>query len=194
MAAVDRWAEESGVDFSSDRLVVLNPHCRKAANLWPAERFTQLAERLLTQPGIKVAVSGGPIATPLCDEIAAPLGSRVLRADGKLSLLASFELFRRSACLVTGDTGPMHMTVAAGRPVVALFGPANPTWTGPYASDAVVFWTGMSCAPCYGRKCHLGYDPPACMTGIEVEPVYEATLRQCRRDDTTQQEPHRKSA
>ena len=39
----------------------------------------------------------------------------------------------RAEALVTGDTGPMHMAVAVGTPVVGLFfGPASPFDTGPY--------------------------------------------------------------
>jgi len=55
----------------------------------------------------------------------------------------------RASALVTGDTGPMHMAVAVGTPVVGLFfGPASPFDTGPYAADQVVIHTGAPCAPC----------------------------------------------
>src|SRR5262249_17604614 len=51
--------------------------------------------------------------------------------------------------LVTGDTGPMHMAVAVGTPVVGLFfGPASPFDTGPYAPDNVLLHATAPCAPC----------------------------------------------
>ena len=38
----------------------------------------------------------------------------------------------RSRLFVGCDTGPMHLAVASGIRVVAMFGPANPRRTGPY--------------------------------------------------------------
>ncbi|MGC3966624.1 MAG: glycosyltransferase family 9 protein [Pirellulales bacterium] len=36
--AVDAWLSAHRFNARSQQLVVLNPHCRKAANIWPAER------------------------------------------------------------------------------------------------------------------------------------------------------------
>ena len=40
----------------------------------------------------------------------------------------------RASALVTGDTGPMHMAVAVGTPVVGLYAATNPERSGPYFS------------------------------------------------------------
>lgn len=174
--AVDQWLARRGFDLLSDRLVILNPHCRKDANRWPAARFAELAGRLLNEAGVRVVLAGGRVASQLCDEIAAPHGSQVWRADGQFGLLGSAELFRRASAIVTGDTGPMHIAVATGTPVVALFGPANPLRTGPYASDAIVLNKQLECAPCYARRCPLKYDPPRCLDMISVDEVFAAVV------------------
>lgn len=172
VAAVDAWSAEHGFDAGGDRLVILHPHCRKEANRWPGERFTELAGRLLDECGARVALAGGAAAGPLCDQIAAALGGRAWRADGRLSLLASAELFRRARVVVTGDTGPMHIAAAVGTPVVALFGPADPRRTGPYAADAVVLARRLPCSPCFARRrCPLGHRVPPCLDEISVEHV-----------------------
>jgi ADP-heptose:LPS heptosyltransferase len=157
--------------------VVLNPHCRKEANIWPAERYAALAKRLLDVEGVRVAVTGGPVARELCDAIAGTQASRVWRADGRFSLLGSTELIRRAAVFVTGDTGPMHLAAAVDTKIVALFGPADPEKTGPYAADAVVLTKRLPCAPCFARHCPLGHDPPKCMTDITVDEAYAAVVR-----------------
>lgn len=174
--AVDAWLEREQVRIGYEPLVVLNPHCRKAANIWPAARFTALAEKLLAV-GARVVVTGGPIAKSLCDEIAGPLGSRLLRADGQLSLLGSAELIRRANVFVTGDTGPMHIAAAVGTPIVALFGPADPLRTGPYAADAIVLSKRLPCSPCFAWKCPLGHAEPPCMADISVDDVFNAVTR-----------------
>jgi lipopolysaccharide heptosyltransferase II len=176
-AAVDRWLADHYVVAGRDSLVVLNPHCRKEANMWPAECYAALAEKLIAA-GRKVVLTGGPVAKPLCDEISARTEGRVLRSDGQLSLLGSAELIRRSDLFVTGDTGPMHIAAAVGTPIIALFGPALPLKTGPYAADAIVINKHLPCAPCFARKCPLGHDVPKCMTDITVDEVFRiATQR-----------------
>lgn len=181
LAAVTAWLARHRVDPDRDRLVLLHPHCRKEANRWPASRFVELAGRLLERPNTRVGLIGGPSTRELCNEIAAPWGDRVLRADGAFSLLGTAELLARSSVLVTGDTGPMHLAAAMGTPIVALFGPANPVRTGPYAVDAIVLWKRLACAPCYARECPLGHNPPACMDQITVDEALSAVERQLAR-------------
>ncbi|MGC3966623.1 MAG: glycosyltransferase family 9 protein [Pirellulales bacterium] len=129
---------------------------------------------MLQRPGVRVVISGGPVARELCDEIAAPLGERVWRADGAFTLLGSAELIRRAHLFITGDTGPMHIAAAVGTPIVALFGPADPLKTGPYTTDAIVLTKRLPCAPCFAKQCPLGHRPAKCMTDISVDDVVAA--------------------
>jgi len=171
--AVDDWLRQHRFHVG-ERLVLLNPHCRKDANRWPVERFSALAGRLLDS-GLRVALVGGAVARDVCEAIAAPLGDRVWRADGQLGLLASGELIHRADAFVTGDTGPMHIAAAMETPIVALFGPANPVRTGPYSDCAQVIQRPLPCSPCYARdRCPLGHAVPPCMSGITVDEVFQA--------------------
>jgi heptosyltransferase-1 len=45
---------------------------------------------------------------------------------------------RNAACIVGGDTGPLHLAIALGTPAVALFGPTDPARNGPYRTDDIV--------------------------------------------------------
>lgn len=183
---VGQWLDRQGFDPQWQRLVILNPHCRKDANRWPSANYAALAARLLERDDLRVAVSGAGSTRELCDEIAAPLPPGALwRADGQFGLLGATELFTRADAIVTGDTGPMHLAVAAETPVVALFGPANSLRTGPYTGSAIVLDHHLECAPCFANKtCPLGFDPPRCLAEISVDEVYRAVLRQLaiRRD------------
>lgn len=190
-AAVAAWSARHGFDPTQDRLVVLNPHCRREANRWPASHFTDLARGLLGAPGVRVALAGGPVARSLCDEIAAPLGDRVWRADGEFSLLASALLFSKARAIVTGDTGPMHLAAAVSTPIVALFGASNPLRTGPYTNDCIALSERLACSPCLARRCPLRHDPPLCMAGLTPQRVLAAVLARLGLPATT---PLRKSA
>jgi heptosyltransferase-1 len=47
-------------------------------------------------------------------------------------------LLRNAACIVGGDTGPLHLAIALGTPAVAIFGPTDPVRNGPYLTDDIV--------------------------------------------------------
>ncbi|MDZ4781082.1 MAG: glycosyltransferase family 9 protein [Planctomycetia bacterium] len=191
---VDAWWKAQNIR-DRERLVLLNPHCRKDANRWPVERFTALARNLTNQPGVRVALVGGAVARDVCDAIAAPLGDRIARADGAMGLLASAELIRRADAFVTGDTGPMHIAAAVGTPIVALFGPANPLRTGPYTDRAKVIYKKLSCSPCYARdRCPLGHAVPACMAEISVGEVQSAVMAALAESATNPRDFLRRSA
>lgn len=192
VVAVDKWLGERGFDSRQHRLVVLNPHCRREANRWPAGHFTALARRLLALQGVRVALLGGAAARELCDEVAGPLARLLWRADGQFDLLGSADLLSRSSVLVTGDTGPMHLAAAAGTSIVALLGATDANRTGPYTANAVVLQSGLSCSPCLARHCPLGIDPPPCMEQIHVDRVFEVVCR--RLSELEAVKPQRKSA
>lgn len=100
---------------------------------WPAGRWTELARRLVGGRGARVVVAGGP------SDREAALAGEVLRATGGRAVDARGDDPRRLVWLLEGcdlvvapDTGPLHVAVAVGTPVVGLFGHTNPWRVGPY--------------------------------------------------------------
>ncbi|MCX7827409.1 MAG: glycosyltransferase family 9 protein, partial [Verrucomicrobiae bacterium] len=86
---------------------------------------------------------------------------------------------RRARLMISNDSGPMHLAVAVGTPVVALFGPTDPRLTGPYpvgGSSSIVLRATLDCSPCLKPQCK---DAPRleCMARIEVEQVVAAAER-----------------
>ena len=66
----------------------------------------------------------------------------------------------------------MHAAAAFRIKQVALFGPTDPEKTAPLNDKAVVVHPqGVSCAPCFKRKCPENFE---CMKAITVEEVYAA--------------------
>jgi ADP-heptose:LPS heptosyltransferase len=155
---------------NGQQLILLNFSARKPANQWGPERFAELARRI-RESGKTPILTGGPDDTALEEEIQSRIDFPVRSIVGKCSLLQLAAFMKHMDALVTGDTGPMHIAVSVGLPVVALFGPANPVRTGPYAPSATVLQQPRDCQPCYGKTCKFGHQPPPCLLDIEVEEV-----------------------
>jgi ADP-heptose:LPS heptosyltransferase len=162
---------EAGVP-AEQRVVALQPGASNAIRQWPPESFAALARRLQDDLGAWVLLLGGPDDSPLCERIGRQAGSRVVSAAGRTDLPALAGLLARSAALVTGDTGPMHLATAVGTPVVAMyFGPAYVWETGPYGTDHVAFQTRIACSPCHHAvRCLV----PVCRDDVTPEMVFWA--------------------
>lgn len=103
---------------------------------WPLASFQQLAMTLLERwPDTEIIITGTAAEQPLEREFieSLPLDYRknVTPMAGKTNLSGLINLIRTLDLLVTGDTGPLHIAVAAQTPTVSLFSTANPRYTGP---------------------------------------------------------------
>lgn len=158
------------------RWIAFQPGARWTNKRWPAENFAALAARLTAQdPSLRVVVLGGDADRPLGGQIAAAAPGRCLDLTGQLSLPGMVEWLRRCVMMVTNDTGPMHVAVALGRPVIGLFGPTEPTRTGPYGQVAHVLRAGLPCAPCMKATC-ANAEPLACLKALTVDLVARSVI------------------
>lgn len=151
----------------------LNIGASKPANLWPTERWAELATRLATRvPPSRIAVIGGPQDRARADEVLASSPAGLLDVVGRLSLKETAGLIEASELFIGCDTGPLHIAVAVGTRTVALFGAADPERTGPYRSPDSVVFEPASCSPCRQRECTA--ERHGCMLNIGVDRVLEA--------------------
>lgn len=150
-----------------DAYMVLNIGATKPANRWTQEGFTSLADALKKTYNISSVLTGGPEDTETAERISEITGPHVLNLVGRTTLDDLISVINNSICVVTCDTGPMHLAVALNKKVVALFGPSNPGRTGPFQGD--IIQKPLHCSPCNARKC----DDPVCMSSITHEDVLE---------------------
>ena len=115
--------------------VLLVPQAGWGAKQWPAARFGELA-LLFHRAGYQVLINQVSAADAIAAEVLAVSQTRARSVQTDLPRLMA--LTRRAALVIAGDTGPLHLAAALGRPVVALFGPTDPARTGPYGTRARV--------------------------------------------------------
>lgn len=164
--------ESHGLD--KRQVIAFNPGASHPVNRWGTAQFAALADRVSNELNAAVIIVGGGGDTPLAHDIDRLSGSHPLVLTGTTTLLQLGAVLEKSALLVSGDTGPMHMATAVRTPVIALFGAADPSRTGPTGSGHRVLQArDLACVPCRSRKCnnthHMG-----CMERITVDDVFEA--------------------
>jgi heptosyltransferase-1 len=111
--------------------VVLSPGGGWRSKCWPPERFGELCKKIFESLSLRCLINYGPGEEDLASQVRAASGDAApVLFNGELGVLMT--LLRSAVCVVGGDTGPLHLAVALGTPVVALFGPTDPARNGPY--------------------------------------------------------------
>jgi lipopolysaccharide heptosyltransferase I len=168
-SAHEREADDALRDMQSE-FAILNPGGGWPTKLWSTERFGALADELWTHHGLRSIVIYGPGESELANLVVSSSRSGRAKAQS-LSLKGLVALAKRAAVYVGGDTGPTHLAVAAGTPVVGLFGPTEWWRNGsPHQADICVERVDIGCrTDCHRRSCSVW----VCMD-IEVDRVLQA--------------------
>ncbi len=152
--------------------IVLHPGSGGSAMDWPAEGFAALADRIQEESGCKVVVTGNKNEAALVDRMIAHAQKTLIRFDGQLGIKEMLALLSQAQIMVANSTGPLHMAVAMGTPVVGLFCPlqaCSPLRWGPYhRQDSVLMPPVPPCTACDRRRCQQSN----CMELITVAQVF----------------------
>ncbi len=143
---------------------------------WPVEHYARAADYLIGKHNARVVVSVAPKERPISDEICRLADNKLINlADNPVSLGELKSLIAKASLVITNDTGPRHIAIALGRPVVTMFGPNDPQWTNSRHPLEVQIVTDEPCAPCQKPQCPDG--DAKCMRNIKVESVCAAAER-----------------
>lgn len=182
------WLEKHGFTTGAgEKLVVVHPGMGGSALNWPESHYLDLM-RLLIKDGRRILVTGGPGEGGLLDRIREQLGAHADKAmfyggpgTGPVDHLGG--LFSWGDLVIAPSTGPLHLAVALGKPVVSFYPPIRVQsalrW-GPYLRDesrASILFPEVYCGEdfkCRGSLCH--YFP--CMKTITVPQALEESRRQ----------------
>lgn len=154
--------------------VLLNPGAGWGAKRWPVERYAAVAQALIAR-GLRVMINIGPGEEFLAEPIVAATGGAAVALQCDLPLLIA--VTRRIALAIAGDTGPLHLACALGKPVVGIYGPTDPSRNGPYGTRYEVLRSPLSVRD-HSRRA----DPEAGLLTIEPDAVLCATDRLLRPD------------
>lgn len=163
--------------FGVDRYVVLSPTGGWRSKCWPPERYGALCQQIYSNLGLRCILNQGPGDEECIAAVKASSGDAApIACNSSLHQLMVF--LRHALCVVAGDTGPLHLAVALGTPVVALFGPTDPARNGPYRPerDSVkdIVLRSPHAVTTYKRK----DEPDSSLLELDVAAVFDAVRKQ----------------
>ncbi|MBU1087232.1 MAG: lipopolysaccharide heptosyltransferase II [Candidatus Omnitrophica bacterium] len=160
---------------AKDSFVVLNPGGNWLMKRWPVKYFSLLADWLIQKKKIKVVIAGAKGDRVLAQQIVNKVKSKLFVITGLTTLHQLAAIMVKSRCVVTADSGPMHIAVAAGANTLAIFGPTAPELTGPIGqSNAIILRHSLGCkVPCYKSDCESNF----CMEKVTPQMVYDELIK-----------------
>lgn len=173
--AVSALLGQYGIN-ASQTLIGFQVAASTCSRMWFPDKFVDLGRRIVADfPDSRIVITGSPGESAYADEIARAIGPAAIVAAGKLKLNLVPVLVSRLRLLVTGDTGIMHLAIAVGTPVVALFGAVDARRSGPCydVEKHAVIQKFRTCTPCVGKRCTF----QICMDNISVDDVFPAVAR-----------------
>lgn len=143
------------------------------SKLWPPAYFARACDAISQRFGLLPVIlpAPNPVERAIARNVASRIQGRHLLVEepGDLEELKAF--VERATLLVGNDTGPRHVAVALGRPVVTLMGPTDPRHTDHLLERQRVLREEVECSPCGRPVCPIDH---RCMTRLLPERVVEA--------------------
>ncbi len=175
---VDRIFQSLGIGRNG-LIFGLNPGSVWPTKRWSAEGYAELMVRLKQKYSCEILLFGGPEDLDIAHKVQRLSGNVGVNLVGKIALRELACALDECDVFITNDSGPMHIAVARGVPVVAVFCATTPALGFyPYTSKAVVVEKELPCRPCSshgGRRCPLGTED--CIRLIKAEDVLRAVDR-----------------
>lgn len=168
-AFVDRELENVG----SDRFIVAHGGANWSSKQWPLSVQAAAGRELYRRTGLPVMWLWGP------GEEQAARRTAMVAGEGNTAAFATSlpqlaALIRRAGLFIGGDSAPLHLAVACGTPIVAVFGPTSPHRLGPLDPEDRVVTSLQPCSFCHRRRCPLG--TRACLETLPADDVVAAAL------------------
>lgn len=138
------------------------------AKRWPTSHYAALA-REMGVAGWQVWLFGSEKDAPVTADINAQCAGACRDLAGQTALIEVVDLLALARCVVSNDSGLMHVAAAVGVPLIALYGSSDPGYTPPLSDRARIVARGLACSPCFKRDCPLGH--LECLNGLTPEQV-----------------------
>ncbi|MFC1594380.1 lipopolysaccharide heptosyltransferase II [Candidatus Omnitrophota bacterium] len=174
----EEWAEgflASNSILPGDRVFALHPGASCPSKLWPLERFSELANRLINDLQAQIIIVSGPQDVALAQKVIGSISGPVIDLAGKTTISQLASIVKRCAVFISNDSGPVHIATAVGTSTISIFGRKQPglspkRW-GPLGKKNCYVHKDVGCIECFAHNCQKEF---VCLKSISVEDILEA--------------------
>ncbi len=176
-----KWVKGLFLEKNIDRnrpLFCLHPGASCISKKWPAENFAKLNDCLQEKLKAQVIVFAGKEDKQTANDVYRLSQNKPACILKGVSLGRIAALLAASHLLISNDSGPVHISVAVGTPVVAIFGRNQPglsprRW-GPLGKNDIVLHKDVGCKVCLAHNCQRDFE---CLKVIKIEDVLDAVRK-----------------
>jgi heptosyltransferase II len=126
------------------------------AKRWPAKYFAEVALDKI-DAGWEVWLFGSAKDKTYTDEIQQLTANKCKNFAGVTNLREAIILLAQADCVVSNDSGLMHIAAALDRNLVVIYGSSSPKFTPPLSTKAKLLSANLDCSPCFKRVCKYGH-------------------------------------
>lgn len=165
--------------FQNENYIVINPNASdlRLERRWDKSNFIELIKKISANyVDLKIVLIGSNSEFEYTQTIKNQVSDieNVVNLAGKTSIQELISLISSAKCVITNDTGPMHIAFSCKTPSVCLFGPCSPQQYG-MSDKTFIIYKNVYCSPCV----HDFEIPPCkgnniCMKLIQTDEVYSA--------------------
>lgn len=167
--------EKLDLNVTNNKILILAPGAAFGeAKKWPAEYFAQVANNKLNQ-GWQVWILGSSKDFETAENIVKLTNNQCINLSGKTSLIDTVNIISCGSCIVSNDSGLLHVAAAVKTPIIGIYGSTSPDFTPPLINKAkkvILTVDGLDCRPCFKPKCKYGHYK--CLYDLRPEKVEQA--------------------
>jgi len=138
------------------------------SKMWPVERFKELGEKL--NKDFFILILGSNDEKKIGDKIVT--NKNMMNLCGETTITDAVDLMHVSEFCVSNDSGLMHLASATNTKSISIYGATSPELTPPLTSNKEIHYRGISCSPCFEKKCKYGHYN--CLVEIQADDVFKS--------------------
>lgn len=153
---------------TNSKVVAVHAQASCPSKHWPSDYFRHLIDDIIKEYKATIVYVGSETDTAIKEE------GNVLNLTGKTTIAQLASVLKRCNLFISNDSGPVHMAVALGVPVISIFGRNQPglgpkRWGPLGASTTSVFLQkDVGCKVCLAHDCERDF---ACLKAIVPQEV-----------------------
>ena len=138
------------------------------SKMWPVNKFRELGKKLNND--FKILILGSNNEKSIGNDIVT--NKNMVNLCGKTSIADAVDLMHISKFCVSNDSGLMHLAAATNTKSISIYGYTSPDFTPPLTKNKDIHYKGMSCSPCFEKKCKYGHYN--CLVDIHSDDVFKS--------------------